>query len=131
MARLESHVLELPRVPCRHNDATRVRVLLDGLDSVGDLVDRLAVAGHPLTPLDAIDWPQVTVNICEGFVIQDEALEAPELLLPFGSASLEATLTSLSEVGLERPFGPDVNVLLEKRPDVTVAAQEPEKLLGH
>lgn len=131
VTRLESHVLELTRVPCRHDDATRVRVALDGLDSVGDLVDRLAVAGHPLTPLDAIDRPQITVKICEGFAIQDEALKVPELLLPFGSAALEATLTSLPEIGFERPLGPYVNILLEKRPDVAVAAQEPEKLLGH
>ncbi len=56
-------------VPSGHDVPTRVRVLLDLLDDIGDLIDRLAVAGLPLTPLRTVNITEVTELLCEEVVI--------------------------------------------------------------
>ena len=47
MARRQSHILNLGRVPCRHHKATAVGIVLDLVDEVGNLVDSAATTVGP------------------------------------------------------------------------------------
>ena len=63
MARCERHPANLAGVPRCHDLATRIRILADELDQVGDLVDVAALGGFPVAPLLAVDRPKVAVVV--------------------------------------------------------------------
>ena len=126
----QQHLVDLGGVPGRDDEASRVRVRLDLLDQVRDLVDGVAVGAGPAAPLDAVDRAQVAEVHGELLVRQDLRLERRHTLLPLGGVLGGDGLVHRLQVGLERPLRPDVDVLLEQRPDVALAGQEPEQLLG-
>ena len=51
VARRQRHVLNFGGIPCRHQQATAVRVLLNLAHHIGNLVDGAAVPVGPRTPL--------------------------------------------------------------------------------
>jgi hypothetical protein len=67
MAGRESHFLEAGWVPCAHQDAATLRIFLEFLDAVGQLIYTLAfvVVVHSLilctevTPLESVYWAQI------------------------------------------------------------------------
>ena len=63
MARRKIHSLEVGNVPCAHNDAARVGVVLYCLNRLGNLVDEATVVVRPGTPLEAIDMSQVAILV--------------------------------------------------------------------
>lgn len=130
MARVERHLPEVLGVPGADQDPSRVRVLLDQIDGVLDLVDRAAFALRPLDPLDAVDGTEVTVLGGELRVVDDSLLVGADLRFPCRRVRLRNRLSRRLKVLLERPVAPDVNVPLDQVPDVAVAHQEPEQLLG-
>ena len=74
--RLIGKVLDVPSV---EEDATAVRVRLERVDDVVDLIDGLAVLGRPGRPLLAVDRAEVTVFSCPLIPDADTML-----LQPFG-----------------------------------------------
>jgi len=128
VTRRKRHVLQVLRVPCRDDVPPRVRILLERLDGVLDLVDRLTLASEPSDPLNAVDRPQLTVLGGELRVVHDLLLVDRDLPFPLRRVGFGNILAGLLKVLLERPVAPDVVVLLEKALDVAVAVEEPEKL---
>ena len=63
MAGGKVHVVEVGHVPCAHNDAARIGVVLDVVDRLRNLVDEAAVVARPRTPLIAVDVTQAAVGV--------------------------------------------------------------------
>src|SRR5258705_4013011 len=63
MAGHEPHALELTHVPGADHDAARIRIGLEPLDGLGDLVDGASVGCRPGAPLAAVDRAQLAVRI--------------------------------------------------------------------
>mgnify|MGYP003394306645 CR=1 FL=1 len=64
MAGHQRHLGQLGHVPGAHDDAATVRVVLEGVHHLLDLVDVAATGGGPAAPLHAIHRAQVTVFAC-------------------------------------------------------------------
>ena len=60
----QGHLVNLSRIPCRDKDSSRVRVTLDCVDHLAELVDSPSVRRRPGTPLVAIDRTQIAVLVC-------------------------------------------------------------------
>ena len=63
VARRQGHLVDLGHVPRTHEVAARIRVVLEAVDQVLDLVDVPAIGSRPAAPLVTIDWPQVAVLV--------------------------------------------------------------------
>ena len=63
VARFEPHVGQLGDVPGADHHSTRVRVGLDRVDHLGDLVDLTAVLRSPVSPLNAVDRTEVSLVV--------------------------------------------------------------------
>ena len=63
VARRQIHSLEVGNVPCAHNDAARVGVVLYCLNRLGNLVDEATVVVGPGAPLEAIDVSEVAILV--------------------------------------------------------------------
>ena len=63
VAGLKRHFAQVTDVPRGDHHATRIRVRLQGLEDLGDLVDAAAISGVPGTPLDAVHRAEVAVLV--------------------------------------------------------------------
>ena len=63
MAGGEVHIVEVGHVPCAHNDAARIGIVLDVVDRLRNLVDEAAVVARPRAPLVAVDVAQAAVGV--------------------------------------------------------------------
>ena len=63
MAGHQRHLVELRDVPRGDQIAARIRVVLEGIERLLDLIDVLAVRGGPGAPLHAVDRAQLAVVI--------------------------------------------------------------------
>ena len=78
-----------------------------------------SVRPEPSPPLLAVDRTQFAPARCEGVVIGDPLLEV----------GLRDRLASFLAVAIQRPIGPDADIVFEQRLDVRAAGQEPQHLL--
>lgn len=131
VARRQRRIRNILRIPgCNHVSA-RVRVLLDLLDHVGDLVDHPALALLPLAPLRSVDLPDVPVLGRELIVLEYTLGVGLDLLLPLVRVLDGNLLAGIDQPGLEGPLRPDGHTVLQKEADVGVPTQEPNQLDGH
>mmetsp|Transcript_42750 Transcript_42750/g.106420 ORF Transcript_42750/g.106420 Transcript_42750/m.106420 type:complete len:561 (+) Transcript_42750:336-2018(+) len=113
VARGEGHLVQVGRVPRRHDDAPIVRLVFDLVKHVGNLVDALPsvvgvhilVLGAEVAPLPAVHRTQVTL--------------------------LTVRQTDGIEVLSRRVAVPDVNLLLLQFRRGRLSVKEPEKLLRY
>ena len=63
MARGKGHVFNFTRIPCAYDVAATVRVMLERVNDLFDLIRAAAVAGTPVGPLSAIDAAKVAVFV--------------------------------------------------------------------
>ena len=63
MAGHQSHLVELRDVPCGDQIAAGIRVILQSVERLLDLIDVLSVWGGPGAPLHAVDRAQLAVLI--------------------------------------------------------------------
>ncbi len=117
--RRRRNVLGVPR--CHHQTA-RVRVVLDLLHHVGDLVDDATLTLLPLAPLSTVDLTDVTVLGRELIVLQHTLRVGLDLLLPLVGVLSGHFLAGGLKPGLEGPFRPDVHTVLQQETDVRVPA---------
>mmetsp|Transcript_2869 Transcript_2869/g.6583 ORF Transcript_2869/g.6583 Transcript_2869/m.6583 type:complete len:296 (-) Transcript_2869:912-1799(-) len=108
----QGHLVEISWVPGRHDDAAVLGVVLDLINALGKLVDALSgvigvhrfVLGPKVTPLEAIDRPEVTdLAVAETTVVEEFA------------AAIAV---------------PDVDILGGKVIGIGIARDEPNKLFG-
>ena len=57
------HLVELRYIPCRDQVAARIRVILQGVKRLLDLVDVAPIRGGPRAPLHAVDRAQIAILI--------------------------------------------------------------------
>mmetsp|Transcript_41303 Transcript_41303/g.86485 ORF Transcript_41303/g.86485 Transcript_41303/m.86485 type:complete len:396 (-) Transcript_41303:583-1770(-) len=113
VARRQRHLRDVLRVPRGEDDATVVRLVLDRIDHLLDLVDALPrvvvvhrfVLGAEMPPLPAVDWAQV--------------------------ADLPVRESDRVEVVARRVAVPDLDLLVLQRLGARVARNEPQQLLRH
>ena len=63
MAGRQRHLVDVGRVPGGDDQPARIRIALDHLDDMADLVDGLAVLRRPRAPLLAVDRPEVAALV--------------------------------------------------------------------
>ena len=63
MARRQRHLIQLADVPGGNDDAARIRILLQLLEHVAQLIDLTAVRCAPGTPLFAVHRAEIAVFI--------------------------------------------------------------------
>ncbi len=63
MARRQRHLVDIGRIPGRDDQPPRIRIALDHLDDVRNLVDLAAVRRWPGAPLRAIDRPEIAIGV--------------------------------------------------------------------
>ncbi len=78
VARRQSHLIQLARIPGRNDQAAAVRGFPYLLDDVVYLIDRAAVGRSPVTPLRTVDAAQIAVLI--GPFVPDSHLVVMEIL---------------------------------------------------
>ena len=59
----QRHARDVRHIPRRNDQPSRIRVGLDGLDHLGDLVDRAAVASRPGSPLHSVYGSEIAGGI--------------------------------------------------------------------
>ncbi len=128
VAWFQRHLGKLVGPPGGHDDATRVGVAYERVHHLGDLVHFTAVLVLPVSPLDTVDRPEVTVLQREHLVVDDLQFVGLHSFRPFGRVGTRNRLTDGFEVALVAPLAPDVVVLQQEGTDVAIAAEEPEEL---
>ena len=73
MAWRERHLTDLSGVPSRYDEASAVRLRLDHLHDLGDLIDVGSVWGLPIGPLGPVNATQASVGFCP-FIPDGDAL---------------------------------------------------------
>ena len=60
MARWQSHIFDFAHIPGTDNQAAGIRVILNLLDNLSDLINMAAIGGWPATPLRPVHRPEVS-----------------------------------------------------------------------
>ena len=63
VARRQRHLIDVRRIPRAHDEPPGIRIALELLDQIGDLVNDTAVGSLPRPPLLAINRPEVAVFV--------------------------------------------------------------------
>jgi len=66
MAWRQGHLVKFPWVPSSDDNSAVIRVMFNGFDRMGELVNCVAVRCLPTTPLDAVDPSSVSGKCCFG-----------------------------------------------------------------
>ena len=78
MARRQGHLVDFGHIPCTHQVAARIGIVLEAVDQILDLVDVPAIGGRPAAPLVAVNRTQVTVLV--GPLVPDGHLVVVQVL---------------------------------------------------
>ena len=122
------HLVEISDVPGRDDESPRVRVALNLVDDVGQLVDVAPIGCRPAAPLCAVDGTEVAVALRELVIVENALLELAKPLRPLLRVDVGNRQAVVGEVGLVGPLRPDAHAVLEQVADVGVALQEPDQL---
>ena len=133
MARRQSACRHVFRIPCGDDQTPWIRIGLDFFNHVLDLIDRLAIARLPVTPLCTVNVAQITVFFGK-FVIIDHSVAKKFHLFPIDFVKFRVFLAAQAKIRhirsfvlvwfnpfFECPFVPNVVFVLKKILNVRIA----------